>query len=154
MTTVAVVNDAAERHRLTETAIGLPWPGPAMASHAHGTGRVAWRVRDPADAAELGIQDRATNRRADSLSADQLMRISYLLAIYEGTQRIWRRAPADGVTWLRRPHAAAPFLGTAPLEFMRRSGIPALQLTRAYIDWATGGPPSRADYAPPPRETT
>lgn len=154
MTTVAVVNDAAERHRLTGPAIKA-FLGLAQQWHLTPTEQVELLGASVTrQTLRNWDADRATNRRADSLSADQLMRISYLLAIYEGTQRIWRRAPADGVTWLRRPHAAAPFLGTAPLEFMRRSGIPALQLTRAYIDWATGGPPSRADYAPPPRETT
>src|SRR6266542_2515641 len=36
-------------------------------------------------------------------------------------------------------------------ELMRR-GIPSLEKTRAYVDGVTGGPPSREDYPPPPRE--
>lgn len=86
------------------------------------------------------------------LSADQLMRVSLLLGIYEGLERIWRRSPAQADTWIRRPRSEAPFRGAQPLQFMRDGGIPALIETRAYVDGINGGPPSRADYRQPPRE--
>lgn len=87
-----------------------------------------------------------------TLSADQLMRISYLLAIYEGLQRIWRRAPIEADRWVRRSRSEAPFSGSTPLDFLLKHGIPAFVATRAYIDGATGGPPSRAGYQQPPHE--
>lgn len=86
------------------------------------------------------------------LSGDQLMRVSLLLGIYEGLERVWRHASAEADAWIRRPRGDGPFGGTTPLDFMRRGGIPALVATRAYVDGITGGPPSRADYVQPPRE--
>jgi hypothetical protein len=79
-----------------------------------------------------------------SLSADELMRISFLLGIYEGLQRIWRKAPIEADKWIRRPRPDAPFEGQSPLDYMRR-GIPALERTRTYIDTVAGGPPSREE---------
>lgn len=81
-------------------------------------------------------------RSKTSLSADELMRISFLLAIYEGLQRIWRNAPEEADKWIRRPRKEAPFEGATPLDYMRR-GIPALERTRVYVDSIAGGPPSR-----------
>ncbi|HET8712466.1 MAG TPA: antitoxin Xre/MbcA/ParS toxin-binding domain-containing protein [Gemmatimonadales bacterium] len=81
-------------------------------------------------------------RSKASLSADELMRISFLLAIYEGLQRIWRNAPEEADKWIRRPRKEAPFEGATPLDYMRR-GIPALERTRVYVDTIAGGPPSR-----------
>jgi hypothetical protein len=79
------------------------------------------------------------------LSTDQLMRVSYLLGIYEGLQRIWRRAPHEADAWMRRPNPDAPFRGATPLAWMRAGGIPGLAMVRAYVEGATGGPPSRSD---------
>jgi hypothetical protein len=78
------------------------------------------------------------------------MRVSYLLAIYEGLQRIWRRAPELGDQWPRRRRYEPPFGGHTPVEALRRGGIPAFAAVRAYVDEMTGGPPSREDYTPPP----
>ena len=83
------------------------------------------------------------------LSADQLMRISYLLGIYEGIQRIWRRAPAIADAWPRQRRYDAPFGGATPVELLQEGGIPAFAAVRAYVDGLTGGPPSRAEYVQP-----
>lgn len=76
------------------------------------------------------------------LSGDQLMRVSLLLGIYEGLERIWRRAPTEADAWIRRRRSGGPFGGISPLDFMRAGGIPALVATRAYVDAIAGGPPS------------
>ena len=34
------------------------------------------------------------------LSGDQLMRVSLLLGIYEGLERLWRRTPAEADAWV------------------------------------------------------
>ncbi|HEU4643595.1 MAG TPA: hypothetical protein VFS44_14155 [Gemmatimonadaceae bacterium] len=78
-----------------------------------------------------------------TLNQDQLMRVSYLLGIYEGLQRLWHHAPAEADAWVRRHVADHPFHGRPPLAFMIHGGLPAMAETRAYIDGATGGPPSR-----------
>src|SRR5665213_3746682 len=45
----------------------------------------------------------AAGTRRFVLSGDQLMRVSLLLGIYEGLQRIWRHASAEADAWIRRP---------------------------------------------------
>ena len=84
------------------------------------------------------------------LSVDQMMRISYLLGIYEGLQRFFRRAPVEVERWIRRPRTEGPFLGAAPLDVMLRQGIPGLEAVRRYVDGAAGGPPSRAWHSVAP----
>jgi hypothetical protein len=79
------------------------------------------------------------------LDVDQLMRASYLLGIYEGLERWLRESPAEADAWVRRANSDAPFLGETPLGFMLRGGIPAIAMTRAYIDAVSGGPPSREE---------
>lgn len=87
-----------------------------------------------------------------ALNQDQIMRTSYLLGIYEGLQRIWRGAPDVADAWVRRPIEDGPFRGREPLAYMIGGGIPAMADTRAYIDAANFGPPSREWYPPAPRE--
>jgi hypothetical protein len=143
MLAVPLVNDLATRRRLSEAAIR------AFLSLAR-----VWSLTVDEQLELLGASiSRSTLRNwaADPgavLSADQLMRVSFLLAIYEGLQRIWRRAPTEADAWLRRPNPESPFDGRTPLAFIREGGIPALALARGYIDAATGGPPSRADHQP------
>jgi len=86
------------------------------------------------------------------LNTDQITRVSYLLGCYEALQRIWRRAPDEATAWMRRENAGHPFLGEAPLAYMRKGGIPAMASTRALLDTETGGPPSREWYPAPSRE--
>jgi len=87
-----------------------------------------------------------------ALNQDQIMRMSYLLGIYEGLERIWRRTPAQTDAWVRRATDDVPFLGRAPLAYMLVGGIPAMAETRAYIDAANFGPPSRESFRPMPHE--
>lgn len=148
MQTVAAVNDAETRERLSPAAIK------AFVNLAD-----VWKLRTEDEIDLLGasvsrstLHNWAGEKYATTLNADQLMRISFLLGIYEGLQRIWRRAPVEADRWLRRPRPEAPFHGLSPLQFMREGGIMGLAATRAYVDGITGGPPSRADYPAPPRE--
>ncbi|MBI2797486.1 MAG: DUF2384 domain-containing protein [Gemmatimonadetes bacterium] len=133
-----IVNDAATRERLTPAAVR------AFLSLA-GT----WQLSVPEQVNLLGasvgrstLQNWARGRHA-VLSADQLLRISYLLGIHEGLQRIWRLHPHEAVAWIRRPNLESPFDGMSPIDFALSGGILALSAMRAWIDGATGGPPSR-----------
>lgn len=148
MQTVGAVNDSQTRERLSPPAIR------AFVKLAD-----VWKLRTDEQIDLLGasvsrstLHNWVSEKHATTLNADQLMRISFLVGIYEGLQRVWRTAPAEGDRWLRRPRPEAPFHGLAPLQFMRERGIMGLAATRAYVDGITGGPPSRADYPAPPRE--
>lgn len=146
MQVITTVNDAATRERLSAPAI-------------RGFLQLAnvWRLSGEERIDLLGASvSRSTlgnwaDGRTSRLSADELMRISLLLAIHEGLERIWRRAPAEADAWVRRRRADQPFGGLSPLELMRERGIPGLFATRMCVDGMTGGPPSRADYAQPAR---
>jgi hypothetical protein len=146
--TVSAVNDAATRERLSAPAV-------------RGFLKLAevWKLRVEEQIDLLGgsvsrstLHNWTRGPISTTLNVDQLMRISFMLGIFEGLQRIWRRAPVEADAWIRRQRAEAPFRGLAPLQFMREGGIMGLAATRAYVDGITGGPPSRADYPPPPRE--
>lgn len=68
------------------------------------------------------------------------MRVLLLLAIYEGVARAWHHAEREAELWIRRSRSDGPFLGAAPLDFMRKGGISEFVLTRPYVDGITGGP--------------
>ncbi len=131
----------------------------APAMRAFFTITAAWELTEAQQLALLGASiSRSTlhTRESDGprtvLSIDQFARVSHLVAIYEGVQRFFRRAPAEGDRWVRRARAEPPFLGVSPLDVMLRGGIPALEAVRHYVDSAAGGPPSRAWYPAPSRE--
>lgn len=137
--TIATVNDPGTRERLSAPAIraffrlAKQWDLPEShqlallgASISRATLHT-WRTRSP----------------KSPLSIDQLQRISYVLAIYEGLQRVFRRAPEEGDRWLRRPRVELPFAGATPLDVMVEHGITGLDAVRRYVDGAAGGPPSR-----------
>lgn len=116
-----------------------------------------WELSTEEQLALLGSPGRTTLfawRRAAprALAPDALARISYLLASYEALERLFRRAPAEADRWMRRPNSAHPFHGAMPLAFASAGGIPALIQLRAYLDDATGGPPTR-DHAGAPAKT-
>lgn len=84
------------------------------------------------------------NRPPESVSADQLLRVSSLLAIYEGLMRFSAREQEAVRLWMRRRNVEAPFHARTPGELMLGGGIPAMHPARGYVDALTGGPPSRA----------
>ncbi len=148
MQTVAAVNDATARARLS---------GPAVRAYLKLASLWALDTEEQIDLLGASVsrgtlRNWALGKTEAMLSADQLMRISFLLGIYEGLQRIWRRAPAEADLWLRRSRSEGPFRGLAPIAYMRQGGIPALSATRSYVDGMTAGPPSRTEYVSPPRE--
>ncbi len=103
-------------------------------------------------------------RRAEPLrplNTDQMLRLSYLLGIYEGLMRTFRQAPEQAAAWLRRPRPEPPFHQRAPLDVMIGRQLFGLAAVRFYVDGLTGGPaspdepPRPAGLAPTPaREIT
>ena len=148
MQSVAAVNDAQTRARLS---------GPAIRGFLELA--EVWKLKTEEEIDLLGgsvsrstLYNWAQTERSTVLNADQLMRVSFLLAIYEGLQRIWRSAPVEADAWIRRPRPEAPFRGLPPLQFLREGGMLGFAATRAYVDGITGGPPSRTESPSPPRK--
>ena len=98
----------------------------------------AWAVRDE-DATELigGIPPGSyeainSGKYAETLSEDQLTRISYLIGIYKALHILLPKDIAD--TWMSRPNDNPVFGGIAPLAFCLKEGLPGLAQVRRLLD--------------------
>lgn len=81
-----------------------------------------------------------------TLGADTLMRVSYLLGIYQGLARWLGATPAEADAWIARPNTDAPFFGRRPLDLLTEGDMAAFAQVRGYLDALAGGPlPSAAD---------
>ena len=134
------INDPATRRRLTPAAI-IGFLGIAE----------RWQLSIDDQRVLLGGLGRSTvirwkhpTARPTVLGIDRLTRISYLLGIYEGLERIFRQAPHEADAWVRRVNADTPFFDQTPLAFMRTGGLPALAAVRSYVDDWAAGPMARA----------
>lgn len=102
-----------------------------------------WRLGASEASALLGdISERSWFRlkkreAQDTLSQDQLMRISLLVGIFKGLRLIFSQPLAD--EWVRLPNQGALFGGQTPLECMIRGGIPAMVRVRQHVDALRGG---------------
>jgi len=104
----------------------------------------AWLLTDGERCALIGVDPRTMHAWGTEppaeLSPEQLLRLSYLLGVYEGLARVFRRSPALAGQWMRTPREDAPFVCQTPVAFAVAGGLPALAALRAYIDRASGGP--------------
>ena len=71
------------------------------------------------------------------LDADVLTRISYLIGIFKALNILYGEKLAD--EWVRLPNSNPIFGGRTPLDYMRRGGVPALQIVRRLLDARRGG---------------
>jgi uncharacterized protein (DUF2384 family) len=71
------------------------------------------------------------------LDADTILRISYLIGIFKALNILHGESLAD--RWIALPNRNPIFRGIAPLEYMIRGGIPAIQLVRRLLDARRGG---------------
>ena len=134
---VAAINDPDTRRRLTPHAIA-GFLGVAE----------RWSLTVEDQQALLGGLGRRTvigwekqqGAAASPLSIDLMTRVSLLLGVYEGLERIFRRASTVADAWISRAKVDVPFNGRTPLEYMREGGLPAIATVRAYVDAWTGGP--------------
>lgn len=76
--------------------------------------------------------------REITLSVDVLTRISLVLGIYAGLGKLFA-SDHESVAWLRRPHGARIFSGSAPLDLIVSGGIEDLMIVRRFIDAAGTG---------------
>ena len=71
------------------------------------------------------------------LSADELLRISYLVGIFKALHVLYSEALAD--QWMSRPNTNPVFGGRTPLDYVHAGGIPAMQAVRRLLDARRGG---------------
>ena len=74
---------------------------------------------------------------ARTLSADELLRISYLVGIFKALHVLYSEALAD--QWMSRPNTNPIFGGRTPLDVVHAGGIPAMQTVRRLLDARRGG---------------
>lgn len=76
------------------------------------------------------------------LNADQFLRISLMLGIWAGLERLFYHTPDEARAWVRRPNLDAVFQGRSPLQCMLEGGQFGLANTRRYVEQWAGGPPA------------
>lgn len=101
-----------------------------------------WKVRDEDARALLGGVSNGpfyTMKRDPDrvLDADRLTRVSYLIGIFKALNILHGRGLAD--RWVHLPNGNAIFAGQAPLSYMIRGGLPALQTVRRLLDARRAG---------------
>jgi hypothetical protein len=101
-----------------------------------------WRVRDEDARALLGgvtngpyyEMKRQPDRVVDT---DRLTRISYLIGIFKALRILHSERLAD--EWVQLPNQNPIFAGEAPLAYMVRGGLPAIQTVRRLVDARRAG---------------
>jgi hypothetical protein len=101
-----------------------------------------WKVRDEDARALLGGVTNGPfyemKRHPDRvLDADRLTRISYVIGIFKALQILHGRPLAD--EWVQLPNSNPVFAGQAPLAYMIRGGLPAMQTVRRLLDARRAG---------------
>ena len=102
----------------------------------------AWRLTGDEAAALLGVSASTWDRiRAgawrQTLSQDQLTRVSALVGIYKGLHLLFADGMAD--RWPRLRNAGPLFENLSPIEAMARGGIPLMVEIRRHVDALRGG---------------
>ena len=100
-------------------------------------------IRD-ADARELlgGVSNgpyyaMKKNPHGRVLDVDTLQRISFLIGIYKALHILHSEPLAD--EWIKLPNDNPIFSGITPLDYMKRGGLPAMQIVRRLLDARRGG---------------
>lgn len=102
-----------------------------------------WRVKDSDAMALMGgiSSGRFYNLKKDSsgvvLDQDKLSRISYIVGIFKALNIMFGEQLADA--WIQLPNENRIFGGSAPLQYMKRGGLPAFQIVRRLLDARRGG---------------
>lgn len=73
-----------------------------------------------------------------TLDVDVLTRISAVFGIHQALGILFN-TEADGVAWLRGPHAAPVFGGQPPLGLVTAGSLDSLMAVRRFLDAARGG---------------
>jgi hypothetical protein len=125
------LNDKAERERVSPAAIRTFFNIMDQ-----------WGVRDE-DARQLlgGVSNGPfyeMKKNADRvLETDRLLRVSYLIGIFKALNILHSEALAD--RWIQLANSNRIFGGQAPLAYMMKGGLPAMQIVRRLLDARRGG---------------
>ena len=103
---------------------------------------VAWRLSGRETADLLGVSASTWDRMQagswrQSLSQDQLTRVSAIVGVYKGLHLLFADDMAD--RWMRLRNSGPLFANLTPVEAMRERGIPGMIEIRRYIDALRGG---------------
>ena len=101
-----------------------------------------WEIRDEDGRALLGgVSNGAFYDMKKSpdrvLEADRLLRISYLIGILKALNILYSEKLAD--SWIQLANSNRIFGGQAPLAYMIKGGLPAMQIVRRLLDARRGG---------------
>jgi hypothetical protein len=101
-----------------------------------------WNMRDEDARALLGGVTNGPfyemKRNPDRvLDTDRLTRISYVIGIFKALHILHSRKLAD--EWVHLPNTNPIFAGEAPLAYMIRGGLPAMQTVRRLLDARRAG---------------
>ena len=101
-----------------------------------------WEIRDEDGRALLGgVSNGACYDMKKSpdrvLEADRLLRISYLIGIFKALNILYSEKLAD--SWIQLANSNRIFGGQAPLAYMIKGGLPAMQTVRRLLDARRGG---------------
>ena len=101
-----------------------------------------WQVRDEDARALLGGVSNGPfyemKKDPDKvLDADKLTRVSYLVGIFKALNILYSEKLAD--SWVQLPNSNRIFGGQAPLSFLIRGGISAMEIVRRLLDARRGG---------------
>lgn len=92
----------------------------------------------PTAATRAGLKTRRhTTHPSRALDQDQLTRVSLLIGIYKALNILFSQELADA--WITLPNTNGMFGGEAPLEYMKKGGIPAFVRVRQLLDARRGG---------------
>ena len=123
--------DEGDRARLSPAAIKAV---KGIATH--------WQLRGHEIAALLGVSPSTWDRMAagkwdQSLSQDQLTRVSAVVGVFKGLHLLFADDMAD--RWARLRNKGPLFDNRTPIEAMIEGGIPAMLDVRRHVDALRGG---------------
>src|SRR5215469_996111 len=123
--------DERDRARLSPAAITAM---KGIAAH--------WHLRGHETAALLGVSPSTWDRMAagkweQSLSQDQLTRVSAVVGVFKGLHLVFADDMAD--RWTRLRNKGPLFDNRTPIEAMIEGGIPAMLDVRRHVDALRGG---------------
>lgn len=101
-----------------------------------------WRLTGGEAAALVGVSETTWDRiKADTwkqtLSQDQMMRVSAMIGIFKGLHLLFADDMAD--RWVRLRNSGPLFGNLTPVEAMVERGIPGMIEIRQYVDALRGG---------------